>query len=95
MGFFTCSELQGYGLLLPPFLPLQDNHEEDYFLYVAYSDESVYGKWASAPQACRRDGLMELIGGGGVLERRKDNAWEEGKRTGSEIHAQMLSPSMH
>ncbi|KAB0397081.1 hypothetical protein E2I00_015352, partial [Balaenoptera physalus] len=21
----------------------QDNHEEDYFLYVAYSDESVYG----------------------------------------------------
>lgn len=25
------------------FLP-QDNHEEDYFLYVAYSDESVYGK---------------------------------------------------
>lgn len=44
MGFFTCSELQGYGLLLSPFLPLQDNHEEDYFLYVAYSDESVYGK---------------------------------------------------
>lgn len=22
----------------------EDNHEEDYFLYVAYSDESVYGK---------------------------------------------------
>lgn len=47
------------------FLPLQDNHEEDYFLYVAYSDESVYGKWAAVPQACRRDGLMELIGGQG------------------------------
>lgn len=44
LGFFTCSELQGFGLLLSPFLPLQDNHEEDYFLYVAYSDESVYGK---------------------------------------------------
>ncbi|XP_073078933.1 gamma-aminobutyric acid receptor-associated protein-like 1 isoform X1 [Manis javanica] len=25
----------------------EDNHEEDYFLYVAYSDESVYGKSAS------------------------------------------------
>uniref|UniRef100_A0A673U4C8 GABA type A receptor associated protein like 1 n=1 Tax=Suricata suricatta TaxID=37032 RepID=A0A673U4C8_SURSU len=23
----------------------EDNHEEDYFLYVAYSDESVYGKY--------------------------------------------------
>ncbi|XP_013052671.1 gamma-aminobutyric acid receptor-associated protein-like 1 isoform X1 [Anser cygnoides] len=23
----------------------EDNHEEDYFLYVAYSDESVYGNW--------------------------------------------------
>ncbi|XP_064447640.1 gamma-aminobutyric acid receptor-associated protein-like 1 isoform X5 [Mirounga angustirostris] len=23
----------------------EDNHEEDYFLYVAYSDESVYGKF--------------------------------------------------
>ncbi|XP_051063887.1 gamma-aminobutyric acid receptor-associated protein-like 1 isoform X1 [Phodopus roborovskii] len=23
---------------------VKDNHEEDYFLYVAYSDESVYGK---------------------------------------------------
>lgn len=23
----------------------EDNHEEDCFLYVAYSDESVYGKW--------------------------------------------------
>ncbi|XP_070597938.1 gamma-aminobutyric acid receptor-associated protein-like 1 isoform X8 [Erythrolamprus reginae] len=22
----------------------EDNHEEDYFLYVAYSDESVYGQ---------------------------------------------------
>lgn len=80
-------ELQGFGLLLSPFLSLQDNHEEDYFLYVAYSDESVYGKWAPAPQACRRDGLMEWIWGG-VLERRKEDAWEEGKRTGSEPHAQ-------
>uniref|UniRef100_A0A8C3B7N9 GABA type A receptor associated protein like 1 n=1 Tax=Cairina moschata TaxID=8855 RepID=A0A8C3B7N9_CAIMO len=25
----------------------EDNHEEDYFLYVAYSDESVYGKEAN------------------------------------------------
>ena len=22
----------------------QDHHEEDYFLYIAYSDESVYGQ---------------------------------------------------
>ena len=22
---------------------LQDHHEEDFFLYIAYSDESVYG----------------------------------------------------
>lgn len=44
VGLFSHRELQGFGLLLSPFLPLQDNHEEDYFLYVAYSDESVYGK---------------------------------------------------
>lgn len=25
----------------------QDHHEEDYFLYIAYSDESVYGQWAT------------------------------------------------
>lgn len=72
LGFFTCNEWQCSGLLLSPFLPLQDNHEEDYFLYVAYSDESVYGKWAPAPQACRRDGLMEWIWGGGC--------WRRGRR---------------
>lgn len=45
LDYFVCSEeLWGCGLMLFSFLPLQDNHEEDYFLYVAYSDESVYGK---------------------------------------------------
>ena len=24
---------------------LQEHHEEDFFLYIAYSDESVYGAW--------------------------------------------------
>jgi len=24
---------------------LQEHHEEDFFLYIAYSDESVYGVW--------------------------------------------------
>lgn len=28
-----------------PCLYLQEHHEEDFFLYVAYSDESVYGAW--------------------------------------------------
>jgi hypothetical protein len=23
----------------------QEHHEEDFFLYIAYSDESVYGFW--------------------------------------------------
>ncbi|NWW15739.1 GBRAP protein, partial [Falcunculus frontatus] len=27
---------------VPPLLP-QEHHEEDFFLYIAYSDESVYG----------------------------------------------------
>lgn len=58
--------VSSFGSSLCPFVPWQDNHEEDYFLYVAYSDESVYGKWAAAPQACRLDGLMEWIGGEGV-----------------------------
>lgn len=45
LDFLICSEeLRDYGLILFSLLPLQDNHEEDYFLYVAYSDESVYGK---------------------------------------------------
>lgn len=25
------------------FCVLQEHHEEDYFLYIAYSDENVYG----------------------------------------------------
>lgn len=25
----------------------QEHHEEDYFLYIAYSDENVYGKKAT------------------------------------------------
>lgn len=25
------------------FILLQEHHEEDFFLYIAYSDESVYG----------------------------------------------------
>lgn len=35
----------------------QDNHEEDYFLYVAYSDESVYGKWVVEAQQMGAPGL--------------------------------------
>lgn len=27
------------------FLSLQEHHEEDFFLYIAYSDEDVYGVW--------------------------------------------------
>jgi hypothetical protein len=41
----------------------QDNHEEDYFLYVAYSDESVYGKWVVEAQQM---GALGLRGRGGV-----------------------------
>lgn len=46
LSFLTCSE---FPAVAPHFVtlslcPWQDNHEEDYFLYVAYSDESVYGK---------------------------------------------------
>lgn len=44
VGLFHIVNYRACDLLLSPFLPLQDNHEEDYFLYVAYSDESVYGK---------------------------------------------------
>uniref|UniRef100_A0A8C4XR82 GABA type A receptor associated protein like 1 n=1 Tax=Falco tinnunculus TaxID=100819 RepID=A0A8C4XR82_FALTI len=36
----------------------EDNHEEDYFLYVAYSDESVYGKYLCT----EREGV--LLGAG-------------------------------
>ena len=33
------------------FLPSpQEHHEEDFFLYIAYSDESVYGREAAAPK---------------------------------------------
>nr|XP_017501983.2 gamma-aminobutyric acid receptor-associated protein-like 1 isoform X1 [Manis javanica] len=42
----------------------EDNHEEDYFLYVAYSDESVYGKRAvSIWKQINQDCLSCLQGG--------------------------------
>ncbi len=31
------------GKIKPWFYVLQEHHEEDFFLYIAYSDESVYG----------------------------------------------------
>lgn len=30
-------------IILTHFCPSQEHHEEDFFLYIAYSDESVYG----------------------------------------------------
>uniref|UniRef100_A0A8C2NAU5 Uncharacterized protein n=2 Tax=Capra hircus TaxID=9925 RepID=A0A8C2NAU5_CAPHI len=41
----------------------EDNHEEDYFLYVAYSDESVYGKlmiWVGS-RNLHPDGIFQFI----------------------------------
>ncbi|EQB79003.1 gamma-aminobutyric acid receptor-associated protein-like 1-like protein [Camelus ferus] len=37
----------------------EDNHEEDYFLYVAYSDESVYGKEQAGQDGAVGLALME------------------------------------
>nr|XP_015091132.1 gamma-aminobutyric acid receptor-associated protein-like 1 [Vicugna pacos] len=37
----------------------EDNHEEDYFLYVAYSDESVYGKEQAGQDGAVRLALIE------------------------------------
>jgi hypothetical protein len=30
----------------------QEHHEEDFFLYIAYSDESVYGAWTDCVMMC-------------------------------------------
>ncbi|KAM7113831.1 gamma-aminobutyric acid receptor-associated protein-like 1 isoform 1-T1 [Molossus nigricans] len=38
----------------------EDNHEEDYFLYVAYSDESVYGKYEIIWYLAFSDWLISL-----------------------------------
>ena len=32
------------GILKEFFFSFQEHHEEDFFLYIAYSDESVYGQ---------------------------------------------------
>ena len=36
----TTDQMSEYHRFLPP---PQEHHEEDFFLYIAYSDESVYG----------------------------------------------------
>ena len=38
----------------------QEHHEEDFFLYIAYSDESVYGHWGPAATICRYQGHSNL-----------------------------------
>lgn len=57
----------------------EDNHEEDYFLYVAYSDESVYGKWIYALLALQMDWTERVVKG--ICVRQKQ---EMGERTGQQ-----------
>lgn len=80
-----------------PFSPLfaQDNHEEDYFLYVAYSDESVYGKWVAETGQWERldsgQGEGQVWGLG--RERQREGSPREGDRGGTPGNTTPHTPS--
>lgn len=43
MGFCAQKNIINLPYLTGSCFPFQEHHEEDFFLYIAYSDESVYG----------------------------------------------------
>ncbi|XP_063212393.1 gamma-aminobutyric acid receptor-associated protein-like 1 [Chroicocephalus ridibundus] len=72
----------------------EDNHEEDYFLYVAYSDESVYGKLYSENRAqipCAEKRL--LYSWGAIIHIKEESAPQRLKQHPDEKNSHAKNPA--